>query len=107
MNCFYNKEIEIYPYSDVKDKFGINRKGYILLSTTDPILVDIQPYSSEECFKQYGYNIKTTKRMFCDAIPEIIESTAIKYNNQYYGIQKIIEWDDYMEIMLLERYDIL
>jgi len=107
MGCFYNKEIFIYTYGDKDDDHGISRKGYFLFVTEEPVLVDVQPYSSEKAKQDYGYNIKTTKRMFCDIIPEITESAAIKYKGQYYGVQKIIEWDDFLEVMLLERYDIL
>jgi hypothetical protein len=106
MGCFYNKEIEIYIYCDIEYEHGVSRKGYNLLPTTEPTLVDIQPYSSEKAKKEYGYNIKTTKRMFCDIIPEITESAVIKYQEQYYGVQKVVGWDDYLDVMLLERYDI-
>jgi hypothetical protein len=103
---FYNKEIQIYSYGDHDDEHGISREGYTLVVTTDPIMVDVQPYSSEKAKKDYGYDIETTKRMFCDVIAEITESSIIKYNNQFYKVQKI-PWDDeYMDIMLLETKDV-
>lgn len=103
---FYNKEIQIYSYGDHDDENGISREGYTKVITIDPILVDVQPYSSEKAKKDYGYDIKTTKRMFCDIIPEITESAIIKYKEQFYSVQKI-PWDDgYMDVMLLETKDV-
>ncbi|MGE5627825.1 MAG: hypothetical protein ACM3X7_06875 [Solirubrobacterales bacterium] len=102
---FYNKDVFIYTYGDADDEHSINREGYTLLSNI-PISVDMQPYSSEKAKTDYGYDIKCTKRMFCDINSSIKESAIIKYNQQFYSIQKIIEWDDYMEIMLLETKDV-
>lgn len=99
---FYNKEIFVYVYGETEDVHGVTREGYTLLETTDPILVDVQPYSSEKAKKDYGYDIETTKRIFCDIITEITESAIIKYKSQYYSIQKVNEWDDYLDVMLLE-----
>ena len=106
MGWFYNKEIQIYTYGDKADDHGITRTGYSLLKTEEPIMVDVQPYSSEQAKKDYGYDIKTTKRMFCDIIPDVVESSVIKYQEQYYSIQKAIPWDDYLDVMLLEKKEI-
>lgn len=103
---FYNKEIQIYTYGDKADEHGITRTGYSLLVTQEPILVDVQPYSSEQAKKDYGYDIKTTKRVFMDIILELTESAVIKYREQFYDIQKIVEWDDYLDVMLLEKKEI-
>jgi len=107
MGWFYNKEIEIYTYTSAKDANGTNRKGWIK-STTVPnqFLVDVQPYSYEKAVRDYGYKVECTKRIFMDIIPEAVESSAIKYRDQFYKIQKIIDWDDYLEILCLERDDI-
>lgn len=106
MSWFYNKEIQIYVYGDKADNHGITRTGYSLLKIENPILVDVQPYSSEKAKKEYGYDIKTTKRIFCDIIPEIVESSVIKYRDQFFSIQAIVEWDDYLDVMLLEKKDV-
>ena len=103
---FYNKEIQIYVYGDHDDEHGISRVGYSVLKTEEPILVDVQPYSSEQAKKDYGYDIKTTKRIFMDIMLELTESAVVKYRDQYYDIQKIVEWDDYLDVMLLEKKDI-
>lgn len=104
---FYNKEIEIYIYGDYEDGHGITRTGYKLLVTDEPIMADVQPYSTEKAKKDYGYNFKCTKRMFCDIIPQITEDCRVKYNNQFYEVAKI-PWDDeYFEILILETKDVV
>jgi len=105
MGWFDTKSIDLYTYSDAKDQYGVNRKGYAL--TTSNIDCDVQPYSSEKAKIEYGYNIKTTKRVFCDAIDGISESAVIDYSDHYYSIEKLIEWDDFYELLILEKYDVV
>ncbi len=105
MDWFYDKEINIYTYKDYEDKHGITRDGYVKASN-EPYLVDVQPYSSEKCKKDYGYDIECTKRVFSDIYSELTESAVIGYRNKFYSIQKIIEWDDYLELMILETKDV-
>jgi formiminotetrahydrofolate cyclodeaminase len=64
------------------------------------IMVDIQPYSSEEAKADYGYTINCTKRMFCNLEDIKINTNFIKYKSHDYEVIKIIGWDDYMEILL-------
>ena len=40
--------------------------------------------------------------IFCDIYDEIQESNIIVYRNKTYKVQKIIEWDNYLELMILE-----
>lgn len=103
---FYNKEIQIYTYGSKDDEHGITRTGYSLMVTEEPIMVDIQPYSSAQAKKDYGYDIKTTKRIFMDIMLKLTESAVIKYREQFYDVQKIVEWDDYLDVMLLEKKEI-
>ncbi|MBU5485965.1 hypothetical protein KQI86_16715 [Clostridium sp. MSJ-11] len=98
---FYNKEIEIWRRS-VSNKNNIGQiieAKPVLIKTT---MVDIQPYSSEEAKKDYGFTINCTKRMFMDLEDININTNFIKYKNKSYDIVKIIEWDDYIEVMLNE-----
>ena len=98
---YYDKEINIYTYSPYEDEHRITRDGYIKASN-ETYLVDVQPYSSEKCKKDYGYSVECTKRVFSDIYSEIIESAVIEYKGKFYSIQKIIEWDDYLDVMILE-----
>jgi hypothetical protein len=96
---FYDKEIEIWK----KGTTSKNTIGQMVSATPVFIkstLVDIQPYSSEEAKKDYGFTIECTKRMFCDIEDINIDSNIIKYNSKDYNVVKIIPWDDYLEVML-------
>lgn len=104
MSWFYNKKISIYKYAETVDEYGISREGYSLIA--DSLMVDIQPYSTDKAKKDYGYEIETTKRIFMDIMPEVTESSVVKYKEQFYKIQKIIEWDDFVDVMLLETKDV-
>lgn len=104
---FYDKEINIYVYCECEDNNGIDREGYKKIEFEDPIMVDIQPYSSEKAERDYGYKIECSRRMFCDIIPEITEDCIIEYSNKFYEIKEI-PWDDdgFYEILLNETKDI-
>lgn len=102
---YYNKVINIYAYCEYEDEHNIDREGYKKIEFEEPIMVDIQPYSSEKAKKDYGYDIACTRRLFCDIIPEISEDCIIEYNNKFYKVEKI-PWDDeYYEILLNEIED--
>lgn len=102
MQWFYDKEIFIYVYGENEDADGVSREGYTKTITDEPIMVDIQPYSSEKAKKDYGYDIETSDIMFCNVMPEIKEDVIIKYNNKKYSVQKILVWNDYLDVLLLE-----
>lgn len=101
---YYSKEINIYAYREYEDEHGFDREGYSKIND-EPIMVDMQPYSSEKAKKDYGYNIECSRRMFCDIIPEITEECLIEYNGKFYKIEKI-PWDDeYIEALLKQTKD--
>lgn len=102
MDWFYNKKISIYEYTKKIDENGIVRSGVYELALLD-IPCDVQPYSAEKLKRDYGYDLEVSKRVFCDIYPEILESSVVLYRNQTYKIQKIIEWDDFYELMLIEK----
>lgn len=97
---YYNKEINIYSYSEYEDEHGIEREGYKKIKFDNPIMVDMQPYSTARAKKDYGYDTECSRRMFCDIIPGIVKGSYIEYNNEFYEIKEI-PWDDeYYEILL-------
>lgn len=97
----YNDEIEIYNYISTEDEYGITRESHTLLSTTEPIFADIQFMTEDKNTKSFGYDITTSRRMICDIMPEITEDAIIKYDSQYYRIEKIVENDDYLDCTLV------
>lgn len=100
---FYDKEIELYKKgTPTKNNIGQMISGSPVFVAN--MIVDIQPYSTEEAKKEYGFTIECTKRMFCDIEDININSSLIKYQNKDYEITKVIEWDDdYMEVMLYAK----
>jgi hypothetical protein len=96
---FYDKSIEIWK----KGATSKNTIGQMISGSPvfiKNMMVDIQPYSTEEAKKEYGFSIECTKRMFCDIEDININTNIVKYKNKDYDITKIIEWDDYLEVMI-------
>ena len=105
---YYNKSVDIYAYRQYEEYIGlevpITREGY--KKVKEDFKCDIQPYSSKQAEKDYGYEIECTRRMYCDIILEIEENCLIEYRGEYY---KIVEtpWDDgYFELLLNKVKDI-
>jgi len=99
-NYFYNKTIEIYGCieEDTIDDAGIVTEATpTLLKTID---VDIQPYSSELLYKNYGYQIDCTYRIFSPLDDAIALGNIIEYRSNRYKINKVISWDDYCEVFI-------
>lgn len=96
---FYNKELEIYATSEgYLDSKGVWVDGKEILYKT--IMADVQPYSSERLYRSYGYNAKCTKRVFCYLDSGIKEGMKVKYEDEFYKINKIVAWDDYLDIFI-------
>jgi|SRR5699024_4552803 len=96
---FYNKEIEIWT----KEKFHKDDIGEIRYKPPKLVkilMVDVQPYSSEEALKDYGFTVECSKRIFMDIENVYINTHFIQYRNREFEITKIIEWDDYLEVMV-------
>lgn len=98
-NYFYNKTIELYSSGDdVRNDAGI-------VITSAPLYIkniecDIQPYSKDLLYKNYGYQVDCTKRVFCEIDNDVKLGCIIKYNSINYKIVKIIEWDTYIEVVI-------
>lgn len=97
---FYNKTITIYNVEDgFTDDLGIYHEGEDLL--LDSFDVDVQPYSSDLLYRQYGYQEQVTKRTFMDVDDRIKLGLKVVYNNKPYVIKQIVEWEDsHLELML-------
>jgi hypothetical protein len=96
----YKDEIQIYEHVQNEDSYGITRESFSLVVKDNPILVGIQPCTVSKENLQHGYDINMIRTMYCDIIPEVVESTLIKYNNIFYKIEKIVEYEDYLECLL-------
>ncbi len=97
---FYDKILRLLAITEgYLDDLGIYHAGTETVLKTIPC--DIQPYSSELLYRDYGYREQVTKRFFCDLDSDIKNGSAVMDEaGQRYIIKKIIQWDDYMDVML-------
>lgn len=96
---FYNKTLGLYNILEgYQDDFGSWIEGSE--QHIKDINVDLQPYSTELLLKSYGYNVEVTNRVFCNLDEDIKIGSTLKDDTHSYEIRKIIEWDDYMEVMI-------
>ena len=96
---FYDKEIKLYKKGD-KTKNAIGQ-----LVGSDPIYIktvdaDVQPISTAEVKKDYGWDIDVSFQCFYDLDDNIKIGNLIEYKNVMYEIKKIIEWDDYVHFFI-------
>ena len=96
---FYDKIIKLYKK---KDGYFNNKKIWIEgdLEYQRDIESDVQPYSKQLLLKEYGYSIECQKRVFCDPDIKIEMFDVVKYLDDFYKIVKIVEWEEYWELML-------
>ena len=96
---YYDKQIEVMTQADgTLDDDGIYHNGVETVVKT--IDCDIQPYTKEQAYKDYGFVIECTKRVFCDNDTVLELGGIVRYNNELYAIKRLINWDDYCDIML-------
>lgn len=95
----YDKEIKVLTEEEgYTDDYGIWHDGEKQIVKT--IYGDVQPYSSELLYKDYGFRVQCTKRVFCDVDSGIHEGTLLEIKEVEYKVMKIIEWNSYMELMI-------
>lgn len=97
---FYDKEIVLLKKTGGSIIRGVWKEGTIAPYKTIPC--DVQPASKESIFKEYGYTIDCTKRVFCDVDTELVNDSLVTYNGVQFTITKIIEWDDYYDVFMKE-----
>lgn len=64
--------------------------------------VNIQPYSSAEVKRDYGFDLTTTHTMFSKKDIATIGNSIVRYNDEDYEVKEKIVWNNYVET-LLER----
>lgn len=97
---FYTKYLNLIAVSDgYVDEWGIYHKGVETVLKTIPC--DIQPYSSELLYREYGYQEQVTKRVFCDLDSALVNGAIVEdITDKRYMVKRIIPWDDYLDVML-------
>ena len=96
---YNNYEVGVWNRGPSTKVGGITIPG--ILTLTNTIDCDMQPYSTELLLRSYGYNIEVNKRFFIDDITNIKIGTILMFGTQKHEVKKIIEWD-YFEVMTLE-----
>lgn len=101
LSRFFNKDVEIWSKG-----FSIHLGGG-LFEPGEPVFsyhdrVNIQPFSSAEAYKDYGFDLVTTHAMYTKIDEISVGNDIVKYNNHDYKVKEKISWDNYTEV-LLER----
>lgn len=100
-----NFNVDILTRAKGKKVNGIFKPG--ILSQTENIYCDIQPYSTALLIKSYGWDIEVNKLILLDYYDSNIKvGTVIQYTNKQsvlesYEVMKTIPWDGFMEIFAL------
>jgi hypothetical protein len=96
---FYDKSVDILGETGgYVDNDGIWQEGTEDVLGT--ILADVQPYSRDLAYRDYGFDEQVSFRLFSDPNGLIKVGTKVQYNNDKYIINKTIPWDDYTEWMI-------
>lgn len=100
MDWFYNKKITLLEEKDGYLYHGSWVDGELVEIKMIPC--DVQPASREQIFKDYGYYIDCSYRIFCNTDGAIDVGNMIRYNGNDFNIVKIIKWDDYYDVFIQE-----
>ena len=98
MGWFYNKSITLMGETDGHMDRGVWVKGTPIEVKT--ISCDVQPASREQIYKDYGYYIECSQRVFCDVDNDFKAGSLVKYDGEQYKIAKVVKWDTFMDIFI-------
>ena len=98
MSWFYNKQISLMGESGGYMYHGSWVDGTPEVLKT--ITCDVQPANREEIYKQYGFYIECSQRIFCDIDNALKTGSIVEYAGEKYKIVKIVNWDDYLDIFI-------
>ncbi|MEA4921392.1 MAG: hypothetical protein VB078_10805 [Clostridiaceae bacterium] len=98
MDWFYNKKLSLMCESGGYLYHGSWIDG--TLTEVKSITCDVQPGNRELIYKEYGYYIDCTYRVFCDVDNDIKEGSIVKYGKNQFKVMKIVPWDDYYDVFI-------
>lgn len=97
---FYDYKIEVWEKGQSyknKIKQMVRAESKLICSING----DVQPYSKEEAYKDYGFTVECVKRLYIDKMPLEVENNYFVIDGLKYEIAKIPgEWDEYMEVLI-------
>ena len=103
MDWFYSKSVRVLRETD-----GYLYHGEWVDGTLQEVLslvCDVQPANREQIYKDYGYYIDCQIRIFCDICDLRIGDIA-EHDGQQYKVDKIIKWDDYLDVFAKDYPDV-
>ncbi|MGF7184962.1 hypothetical protein GGQ84_001047 [Desulfitispora alkaliphila] len=96
---FYNKKLKLYKRGEgYFDDRRIWHEGE--LEHIKTINCDVQPYSKSLLMKDYGYAVECQNRAFINPDSDFELFNRVEYQDKQFKIVKVIEWDEYWELML-------
>ena len=98
MAWFYDKQIILMAETGGALVHGSWVEGTLTEQKT--IACDVQPASRDLIYKEYGYYIDCTYRVFCDPDGELKEGAIVKYNGEQFKVMKIVPWDNYYDVFI-------
>lgn len=60
---------------------------------------DVQPHVKKYRYED-GYELETTKRLFCDRVSSINNDSYIRIGTDLYKVLEMKEWSDHLELYL-------
>lgn len=98
---FYDKKVKLYKKGNVVvNDYGVVDRGEDIFICD--MKVDLQPYSRELLKRDYGIDEICSKRIFCDFNDNVKSNRVVVYKDRKYSIVALVEWDDYMDVILNE-----
>ena len=102
MNFFYDKKVEVWHKGS-----RVNAGGGFFTDSKPRFshyeYVDIQPYTSAQAKRDYGFDIQCTHEMYSSDKSIEIGKTLIIYKSKEYEVLQKIEWETYVEYLLEVR----
>lgn len=97
---FNFKQVDIIQKSEgFTDEMGIYHDGTESIVKT--IYIDVQPYSKELAYREYGYNEEVCYRMFVgNTTYKFKLGDTIKFEDVNYLTKKVLAWDDFQEVLI-------
>lgn len=95
MDWFYDKSVTVLEETNGHLYHGSWVEGE--LSQKEQFSCDVQPANREQIYKDYGYYIDCSIRIFCDLV-DLRIGNIVEYAGQRYKVVKVIQWDDYLDV---------
>lgn len=88
---YYNKEIEVYRKSKIRDENGVSRETY---SNVETVKCDVQSIGKASKKQEYGYTTENIKSVYCDYNDTIKIGNIIVYCKKTFRIDQILWGED-------------